>query len=559
MIKHITFALTAGALAASAWGTTALPKNKRVSPIEPGAFIVTLKDGTAGDAAAMAQQVLSLTGGRVTHVYRHAFKGFAVRIPAGAEALLRAHPMVKAVEPDRRMFIQQQANAPVTQPNAPYGLNRVDQRTIVDGPGDYVYSLTGKGVRAYIVDTGVRPDHNDFKDAMGVTRVRGGAGFVPDQLGTMDCQGHGSHVAGTVGGKTYGVAKEVDITPVRVLGCDGSGLNSWIVAGMDWVVGDHLQRVQAAGGAPVPAVANMSLGGGASDASDQAAAKMVEAGIVLVVAAGNDSEDACMHSPARERKAITVGATEVTDKRADYSNFGPCVDIYAPGSNVRSVAAGTILVQNLPFDVLDGSNPISPDAYTAISGTSMASPHVAGYAALIKQRYPGFSPLEVERVMLANATTNAITTLDGKPVADDGSANRFMFTATDNLTAEATPMAASVRKVAVRSISARITGSASEWVANITVSIKDVGTSGNLDNLLVKGYFGDGTSALCKTNAAGVCSVNATQTAAVSTFSVASIHEPVSGDMSVVTSVPKVLHESSRDAAGGVIQLRAPR
>jgi subtilisin family serine protease len=557
MIKHITFALTAGALAASAWGTTALPKNKRASPVEPGAFIVTLKEGTAGDAASMAQQVLSLTGGRVTHVYRHAFKGFAVRLPAGAEALLRAHPMVKAVEQDRRLYIQQQAAEPVTQPDAPYGLNRVDQRTLVTGPGDYVYSLTGKGVRAYIVDTGVRPDHNDFKDAMGVTRVRGGAGFVPDQLGTMDCQGHGSHVAGTVGGKTYGVAKEVDITPVRVLGCDGSGLNSWIIAGMDWVVGDHLQRVQTAGGAPVPAVANMSLGGGASDASDQAAAKMVEAGIVLVVAAGNDSEDACMHSPARERKAITVGATDVADKRAGYSNFGPCVDIYAPGSNVRSVAAGTILVQNLPFDVLDGSNPISADAFTAISGTSMASPHVAGYAALIKQRYPSFSPLQVERVMLANATTNAITTLDAKPVADDGSANRFMFTGTEDRTGEATGGSAILRKVAVRGISARISGTSTAWTADITVSVKDVGTSGSLAGLLVKGYFADGTSGRCTTNSAGVCSVSAPQSSATSTFSVAAIHEPV--PTAGQTSTPSVLHEPSRDAAGGVIQLRAPR
>jgi subtilisin family serine protease len=326
---------------------------------------------------------------------------------------------------------------------------------------------------------------------------------------------------------------------------------------MDWVVGDHLQRVQAAGGAPVPAVANMSLGGGASDASDQAAARMVEAGVVLVVAAGNDSEDACLHSPARERKAITVGATEVTDQRADYSNFGPCVDIYAPGSNIRSVAAGTILVQNLPFDVLDGSDPTSADAFTAISGTSMASPHVAGYAALIKQRYPSFSPVQVERVMLANATTNAITTLDAKPVADDGSANRFMFTGTDDLTREATGGLAAPRKVAVRAISARISGTSTAWNAGITVSVKDVGQSGSLAGLLVKGYFGDGTSGRCTTNSAGVCSLSAPQSSATSTFSVAAVHEavPTTGE----TSTPTVLHEPSRDAAGGVIQLRAPR
>lgn len=553
MIKQLTFALTATAMATAAWGTTALPKNKRASVIEQGAYIVTLKDGTAGDAAAMAQQVLAVTGGRLTHVYRNAFKGFAVRLAPGAEALLRSHPLVKAVEPDRRVVIQE------TQKDATYGLNRVDQREKVAGPGDYTYTLTGKGVRAYVIDTGIRADHNDFLDGSGNSRVRGGASFVPDQLGTMECQGHGSHVAGTIGGRTYGVAKDVELTPVRVLGCDGSGLNSWVIAGMDWVIGDHEARKQAAGGAPVPAVANMSLGGGSSDASDAAAARIVESGVVLVVAAGNDSEDACLHSPARERKAITVGATDVADLRADYSNFGPCVDIYAPGSNVRSVAGGTFIVQNAPFDILDGSDPTSRDAFTSLSGTSMASPHVAGYAALIKQRYPSFTPLQVERVMLANATTNAIKTIDGKPVADDGSANRFMFTATDNLTLEGATLSANVRKVAVRSVSARVAGTSSAWTADITVTVKDVGQSGSLEGLLVKGYFGDGTSGRCSTNAAGVCTIpQVPQTAATSYFAVASIHEPVA-DTAAVTAVPKVLHDPTRDAAGGVIQLRAPK
>lgn len=558
MIKHLAFALTATAMATamatSAWATTQLPKAKRASTIEAGAFIVTLKDGTAADAAAMAQQVLAVTGGRVTHVYRNAFKGFAVRLAPGAEALLRAHPLVKAVEPDRRMFVQE------TQANAPYGLNRVDQRNKVTGPGDYSYTLTGKGVRAYVVDTGIRPDHNDFLDSNGVSRVRGGANFVPDVFGTNECQGHGSHVAGTVGDRTYGVAKEVELTPVRVLGCDGSGLNSWVIAGMDWVIGDHEARKQAAGGAPVPAVANMSLGGGSSDASDAAAARIVESGVVLVVAAGNDSEDACLHSPARERKAITVGATDVGDLRADYSNFGPCVDIYAPGSNVRSVAGGTFIVQNAPFDILDGSDPTSRDAFTSLSGTSMASPHVAGYAALIKQRYPGFTPVQVERVMLANATTNAINTPEGVAVAQDGSANRFMFTATENFTLEGAALSANVRKVAVRSVSAKVGGTASSWTADVTVSIKDVGQSGSLAGLLVKGYFGDGQSGICTTNANGMCAIpRITQTSAASYFAVSAIQEPVSAEANVVTAVPKVLHDPARDAAGGVLQLRAPK
>jgi subtilisin family serine protease len=241
-------------------------------------------------------------------------------------------------------------------------------------------------VTAYVIDTGIQP-HNEFSGRLG-----SGYTAINDGRGTTDCNGHGTHVAGTVGGTTYGVAKQVTLVPVRVLGCDGSGTNSGVIAGMDWVAGR--------GG---PAVANMSLGGGASTATDSAVSRMTSSGVTTVVAAGNENQNACNVSPARASSAITVGSTTNTDARSSFSNWGSCVDIFAPGSNITSAWIG------------------STSATNTISGTSMASPHVAGVAAQYLQTNPGASPTTVTNALIGNATTGVVSGTNGSP-------NRLLFT-----------------------------------------------------------------------------------------------------------------------------------
>ncbi len=241
-------------------------------------------------------------------------------------------------------------------------------------------------MKAYVIDTGLNSGHREFTG-------RTAPGFSADGLTTTDCHGHGTHVAGTVGGTTYGVAKSVTIVPVKVLNCAGSGLNSDVIAGMDWV----------ARNASGPSVANMSLGGGASQATDDAVARMTSAGVTVAVAAGNETQNACNVSPARAPSAITTGATTSTDAAASYSNFGPCVDVFAPGSNITSAWWTTSTSTN------------------TISGTSMASPHVAGVAALYLQRNPAASPSQVTSAITGGATPGVVSG------AGSGSPNLLLF------------------------------------------------------------------------------------------------------------------------------------
>jgi subtilisin family serine protease len=329
--------------------------------------------------AAAARELAQSQGGNVTFVYQHALKGFAVNLPAGAAAALARDPRVAYVEPD------QVYQAVASETPATWGLDRIDQRDLPLN-NTYNYSQAGQGVNAYIIDTGIRATHQEFAG-----RVGNGADFVGDGNGTNDCNGHGTHVAGTTGGTTYGVAKQVTLHAVRVLNCSGSGSTSGVIAGVEWVTANHAS----------PAVANMSLGGGVSSSLDTAVGNSIGSGVSYAIAAGNSNANACNYSPARVPAANTVGAT--TDARSSFSNFGSCLDIFAPGSSITS-AWNT-----------------SDSATNTISGTSMATPHVTGAIALYLQLNPGASPATVTQALVNNSTPNKVTN------AGTGSPNRLLY------------------------------------------------------------------------------------------------------------------------------------
>jgi subtilisin family serine protease len=335
----------------------------------PAQYIVTLRT-SPGASAAAATALSDRHGGRVVRTYSKALAGYTARMTAEQAADLSQDPAVASVEQDGYV------TATATQsPSPSWGLDRIDQR---DLPLDNAYSSTagGANVTAYIIDTGIRPTVSDFGGRASI-----GFDSVGDGQNGVDCNGHGTHVAGTIGGTTYGVAKSVTLVAVRVLGCDGSGTWSGVIAGIDWVSANHAPN----------AVANMSLGGGASSAVDTALANSVAAGVTYAVAAGNSNTDACTQSPARAPSALTVGSTTSTDARSSFSNYGTCVDLFAPGSGITS----------------DWNT--SDTATNTISGTSMASPHVAGSAALYLSDHPGSSPAAVGAALLGAATPNKVT------------------------------------------------------------------------------------------------------------------------------------------------------
>ena len=338
------------------------------SPLTAGRYIVVFKDAVRHPGAVAAAQSQRL-GADVSFVYRYALKGYAAKIPAAAVPVLAADPRVAYVERDQLM------HATTTQTNATWGLDRIDQASLPLST-TYSYTNTGAGVKAYVIDTGIRYSHTDF----GGRAIPGFDALVPGGPAN-DCNGHGTHVSGTIGGSTYGVAKGVTLVGVRVLSCGGVGLNSWVIAGIDWVTGNHLPGQ--------PAVANMSLGGGADPATDTAVNNSIADGVSYAVAAGNDNVDACTSSPARVPNAMTIGASDNTDTRASFSNFGSCVDWFAPGVNIVS-----------DYWYTDTST-------NTLSGTSMATPHTVGVAALYLQTNPTASPATV-RTALYNLTTKGV-------------------------------------------------------------------------------------------------------------------------------------------------------
>ncbi|MCW2903482.1 MAG: serine protease [Streptosporangiaceae bacterium] len=353
-----------------------------------GSYIVALKNNDSVRRSGVAGRARTLAGrhgGRLGQIYQRSLRGFSATMTETQARRLAAEPDVAYVEQNQVM------RALDTQNNPPsWGIDRIDQRNLPLS-SSYSYDTTASNVTAYIIDTGMLITHSEFGG-----RARHGRDTVDNDNDATDCNGHGTHVAGTVGGSSYGVAKGVRLVAVRVLDCSGSGSTAGVIAGIDWVTANAVK----------PAVANMSLGGGVSTALDNAVTSSINSGVSYSVAGGNDNASACNSSPSRVPAAITVGATTSTDARASYSNYGSCLDIFAPGSGITSAWYTSTTASN------------------TISGTSMATPHVTGAAALVLAGSPGSTPAQVATALTGAATTGVVTG------PGTGSPNRLLFTTT---------------------------------------------------------------------------------------------------------------------------------
>ena len=433
-------------------------------------LIVSLRadtDDPQGEARKAAASITAkgVVAGKVERVYSHALKGYAISLPEpamdGFLAAMRRNPLVESIEPDGVARIEQ-AIAP------PWNLDRIDQR---DRPLDRVFNpgrtgASGAGVRAYVVDSGILATHQQLSG-----RVLPGFSSIDDGRGDTDCNGHGTHVAATIGSPAWGVAVDVSLVPVRVLECDGTGPWSGILAGLDWIAA-NAQR---------PAVVNLSLGGNVSSTVDAAVARLSAAGVPVVVAAGNRGIDACLQSPGREPSAITVGASTSSDQPTSASNWGACVDLFAPGAGITSAWH------------------TSDSASRTLGGTSMAAPHVRGATALMLERNPDASPAEIEASLKLVATAGRLT------VSLNGSPNLLLYLDKQPAAGTSTPVAGT--GASIGSLSGVGVPASGGWVARVVIGVKDV-SGAPVPRITVRGVFSDGEApAVCVTDSTGRCSV----------------------------------------------------
>lgn len=412
LVSFLTVAFVIGAMvvpsstsgrnsSTAAQGRDRIEKFIRSDRPVPGEYIVVLHDLAAGPTGehslvpTVAANLRAIYGGSVRHMYTHALSGFSVRMPEAAARRLSLDPRVAYVEENSEITLS------TTQTGATWGIDRIDQRNLPLS-GTYTYNSTGTGVKAYVIDTGIRATHQELAG-----RVLAGINTVDSSPSTEDCNGHGTHVSGTIGGTTYGVAKNVTLVAVRVFGCGSSTTTAAIIAGVDWVTGNHQ--------AGQPAVANMSLGGGANTALDNAVRNMIADGVSCGIAAGNGNAlgipvNSCNQSPARVAEGITVGASDINDAKASFSNYGTCVDLHAPGVSITSSWA------------------TSDTATNTISGTSMATPHVVGVAAQYLQLNPSASPAVVQQAIKDLSTKGVVTGTGGGLFGGSTPNNHLLFT-----------------------------------------------------------------------------------------------------------------------------------